>query len=86
MYVSTDIPDQCGAITIATARSIPSERIAMTASGIEGGECFMPRYGLNPPPADLGSSRAAVRSACRRVISRSGNLLPWVINEATGNG
>ena len=39
---ATDIPDQCGAMTIATARSIPSARIAVTASATNGGECFIP--------------------------------------------
>jgi hypothetical protein len=42
-YVSTDMPDQCGAITMPTARVIPSARISATVSAMNGGECFMPR-------------------------------------------
>ena len=43
MYVSTDIPDQCGAITMPIARSMPSARIAAIACGMNGSECFIPR-------------------------------------------
>jgi hypothetical protein len=42
-YVSMDMPDQCGAITIPTARSSPSLHIRATPSEMNGGECFMPR-------------------------------------------
>jgi len=42
-YVSTDIPDQCGAITMPIARSMPSARIAAIACGMNGSECFIPR-------------------------------------------
>ena len=38
------MPDQCGAITIPTAYSTPSARMRSTPSGMNGGECFIPRY------------------------------------------
>jgi len=41
--VGIDMADQCGAMTIPTARSIPSARIWATVSAIQGGECFIPR-------------------------------------------
>ena len=53
------MPDQCGAITMPTARSIPSSRIRVTPSAMNGGECFMPRYARNAPsPAAAFSSRS----------------------------
>ena len=39
------------------ARSIPSARMARTASAIHGGECFIPTYARNRPGSR--SSRAA---------------------------
>ena len=75
MYVSTDIPDQCGAITMPTARSIPSARISATVSAMNGGECFMPRYARNGAVA-VAFSSATSPSACARVMSSSGNRLP----------
>ena len=57
-----------------TARSTPSSRICATASGMNGGECFIPRNGRNGVPSSL--SRATRPSACTRVVSSKGNTLP----------
>jgi hypothetical protein len=44
-YVSTDIPDQWGAITMPIARSMPSARIAAIACGMNGSRMLHPQIG-----------------------------------------
>ena len=65
------MPDQCGAITMPTARVMPSAAICATASGTNGGECFMPRYaryvsgpaGIQPLDQPVGLRARRVRAA-----------------------
>ena len=70
--VSTDIPDQCGAITMPIARSMPSARIAVDRLGMNGGECFIPRYARNAsgPPRSSSALDDALRLRARRVQQR----------------
>ena len=74
-YVSTDMPDQWGARTTPTACSMPSRRISVMPSGMNGGECFMPKYTRNVSDPSAFSSRSSA-APCRRVISSRGNRFP----------
>src|SRR3954468_3370470 len=56
------MPDQCGAITMPIARSTWSAAIRSIASGIVGGECFIPRYARNASPPSA-FSRSTIPSA-----------------------
>ena len=52
------------------ARSMPSARIRDTASGMNGGECFIPRYSRKRSPPAFSRSTAPAGLRPRRVEQR----------------